>query len=124
MHAIGIATRIASEVFRAHYVISLDASLPSYGSNFKTTLDDIVQIASSSMIQEGLVSFVQTSCRDTSMIKFCWLTILGLSKKFEEFELKLAEANKARLATKGIAINALPECEAMTTQKIKGPSHY
>ena len=86
----------------------------------------MVNSASFSMMKEGHFSLIPTSDRDTNMMKFFGLMIMGLSKKFEQLEIELAKAkeecanaNANRLVAKVAAAKALKKLEVFAIQSKK-----
>lgn len=123
--AIAIAAQVASEVAAEHSV-EPTTSPSTDREEFAAALEKMVNSASFSMMKEGPFSLVPTSGGDTDMMKFCGLTIMGLSKKFEQFETELAKAkeecdnaNAKRLAAEVAAAKALKELEVLAIQSKK-----
>lgn len=97
---------------------------PSKKCELYRILDELVNTASSSTMQEGSVSLVHSSRGNSGKMKFCGLTILSLSRKFEQLECELAKvreevarANEKCLIAEDAATRALKEQEAHAIQR-------
>ena len=62
------------------------AGVSADGGGFDLILSKMVDTADSLMILVDLISVLEASYRDTSMMKFCGMVILCLAKKFEQHE--------------------------------------
>ena len=110
-------SQVASEVIATHTEdtasapesgptpASGSAGVSADGGGFDLILSKMVETADSSMVPKDFVSALEASYRDTSVMKFCGMAILSLSKKFEQHESELAKlrvesarANELRLA--------------------------